>query len=66
MESCSGMASQCHDLARTLKANNIRVEARENGGGQNGLKSGWVVGGALNKSIKNNKQTIYIYIYAYI
>ena len=58
-ESCSGMASQCHDLARTLKANNIRVEARENGGGQNGLKSGWVVGGVLhlyvNKSIKNDK-----------
>ena len=48
MESCSGMASQCHDLARILKANNIRVEARENGGGQNGLKSGWVVGGVLH------------------
>ena len=39
MDSClSGMASKCHDLARTLKDNNIRVEARTLES-QNGLKS---------------------------
>lgn len=37
----SGMASQCHDLARTLKANNIRVEVDDRRNYTAGWKFHW-------------------------